>query len=132
MISSWSVRRAGLSSHAELSSPHSGALMHDVHDIPARRLRHQQIAGPAGADAADVVRVFGAMQAQDYRNALWAVGLRTLHANRTSGSRTGNRSHVADARHAALSGSCGMCIGAVLDPRKANDVVLHIDGTEFR
>jgi len=44
--------------------------MHDVHDIPARRLRHQQIAAPAGADAVDVVRAFGAMQAQDYRNAL--------------------------------------------------------------
>ncbi len=73
-----------MSSHAELSSPHSGALMHDVHDIPARRLRHQQIAGPAGADAADVVRAFGAMQAQDYRNALWAVGLRTLHATEAS------------------------------------------------
>ncbi len=58
--------------------------MHDVHDIPARRLRHQQIAGPARDDAADVVRAFGAMQAQDYRNALWAVGLRTLHATEAS------------------------------------------------
>ena len=58
--------------------------MHDVHDIPARRLRHQQIAAPAGADAVDVVRAFGAMQAQDYRNALWAVGLRTLDAREAS------------------------------------------------
>ncbi len=58
--------------------------MHDVHDIAARRLRHQQIARPGGADAAEVVRAFGAMQAQDYRNAIWAVALRTRDATEAS------------------------------------------------
>lgn len=45
-------------------------------DIAARRLRQQAISDPRFATAADVVRWFGAMQAQDYRAALWAIGLR--------------------------------------------------------
>lgn len=56
--------------------------MHDVHDIPAGRLGRQQITAPMSVDVAEVVRAFGAMQAQDYRNALWAVGLRTLMLRR--------------------------------------------------
>ena len=49
-------------------------------DIARQRLRQQAIADPRFAAPADVVRWFGAMQAQDYRGALWAVGLRMRHA----------------------------------------------------
>jgi hypothetical protein len=45
-------------------------------EIARLRLRQQAIADPRFATPADVVRWFGAMQAQDYRGALWAVGLR--------------------------------------------------------
>lgn len=40
------------------------------------RLYNQQITQHAFDDPADVVKWFGAMQAQDYLNALWAIGLR--------------------------------------------------------
>ncbi|MGH7712094.1 MAG: winged helix DNA-binding domain-containing protein [Gemmatimonadaceae bacterium] len=49
-------------------------------DIPSRRLRNQQIDRSAFESPDDVVRWFGAMQAQDYLEALWAVGLRTRAA----------------------------------------------------
>jgi len=44
------------------------------------RLYTQRITGPAFADPAEVVRWLGAMQAQDYQQALWAVGVRTQGA----------------------------------------------------
>jgi hypothetical protein len=44
--------------------------------IPLRRLRSQLLAGNALANPHDVVAHFGAMQAQDYLGALWAVGVR--------------------------------------------------------
>jgi Winged helix DNA-binding domain len=48
--------------------------------IARQRLRTQRLAG-AGFDApADVVRWFGAVQAQDYAGALWAVGMRASGA----------------------------------------------------
>jgi hypothetical protein len=49
-------------------------------DITQQRLRTQRLAGPRLESPADVVRWFGAVQAQDYAGALWAVGLRTTKA----------------------------------------------------
>jgi hypothetical protein len=46
-------------------------------DIPRRRLHHQRIDPPAFNTAAEVVRWMGAMQAQDYHQAVWAVAVRT-------------------------------------------------------
>lgn len=46
-------------------------------DIGLRRLVYQQIAQPTFAHPSEVVAWLGAMQAQDYLGALWAVGLRT-------------------------------------------------------
>ena len=45
-------------------------------DIARLRLAAQRITAPAGTTPQDVVAALGAMQAQDYRSALWAVGLR--------------------------------------------------------
>jgi Winged helix DNA-binding domain len=49
-------------------------------EIALRRLLGQQIAQPSFAHPSDVVAWLGAMQAQDYLGALWAVGLRTAGA----------------------------------------------------
>lgn len=46
-------------------------------DVPNLRLYNQRIAGPGFAEPGDVVRWMGAIQAQDYAQALWAIGLRT-------------------------------------------------------
>ncbi len=46
-------------------------------DIAYHRLVGQSIADPYLASPADVVRSLGAVQAQDYGQALWAIGLRT-------------------------------------------------------
>jgi len=46
-------------------------------DIALQRLRSQQITQLASTDPSDVVAWLGAVQAQDYLGALWAVGLRT-------------------------------------------------------
>jgi hypothetical protein len=48
--------------------------------IPAHRLDRQLISRPRFAAPAEVVAWFGAMQAQDYLAALWALGLRTPKA----------------------------------------------------
>jgi hypothetical protein len=45
-------------------------------DIARLRLTNQQIAVPVHKTALGVVAAFGAMQAQEYRSALWALGLR--------------------------------------------------------
>ena len=47
-----------------------------MEDIPARRLLAQRIAAPSEGSVTDLVSHLGAMQAQDYRSALWAIGLR--------------------------------------------------------
>jgi hypothetical protein len=50
-------------------------------DIARRRLRAQQLAAPTFARPVDAVSWFGAVQAQDYLGALWAVGLRVKGAH---------------------------------------------------
>lgn len=52
--------------------------------IGPQRLASQQVAQPQSDDPAAVVRSMGAMQAQDYLGALWAVGLRTRKASEQS------------------------------------------------
>lgn len=47
-----------------------------MNEIAARRLKHQALVGSTFKTAADVVGYFGAMQAQEYLCALWAVGMR--------------------------------------------------------
>jgi hypothetical protein len=49
-------------------------------DIIGQRRQNQALARPWTGDPAEVVAWFGAVQAQDYLGALWAVGLRTLDA----------------------------------------------------
>ncbi len=48
-------------------------------DIRQLRLCHQHIAGSPFEKSEDVVRWMGAVQAQDYGQAVWALGLRTRH-----------------------------------------------------
>ncbi len=47
------------------------------------RLYNQRIVGPKFADPDEVVRWLGAIQAQDYLQALWAIGLRTQQSTVT-------------------------------------------------
>jgi hypothetical protein len=47
-----------------------------LRDIARLRLRNQGIAACTARTPAEVVAAFGAMQAQDYASALWAIGLR--------------------------------------------------------
>lgn len=48
--------------------------------VAHRRLLNHRIAGERFHQPSDVVRWMGAMQAQDYQQALWAIGLRTKSA----------------------------------------------------
>lgn len=48
--------------------------------IPQQRLRSQLLAGNAAGNPHDAVAHLGAIQAQDYLGALWAVGVRTRNA----------------------------------------------------
>lgn len=50
-------------------------------NISAQRLHHQLISRQPFASPAEVVRWFGAVQAQDYLASLWALGLRTARAH---------------------------------------------------
>lgn len=52
----------------------------EVMDIARLRLHNQRIAGAKFEKPGDVVAWLGAIQAQDYRGALWAVGLRMRNA----------------------------------------------------
>jgi hypothetical protein len=47
-----------------------------LRDVALRRLRNQGLTGPKQTGPADVVRRLGAVQAQDYPAAKWALGLR--------------------------------------------------------
>jgi hypothetical protein len=49
-------------------------------DVIRERLANQFLTGPALAGPVDVVRALGAVQAQDYYGAKWAVGMRTRSA----------------------------------------------------
>jgi len=53
-------------------------------NIRKLRLANQHISRPAFSDAADVVRWLGAVQAQDYLGALWALGLRSKQTTEAS------------------------------------------------
>jgi hypothetical protein len=46
-------------------------------DVAHRRLTGQRLTAPASAKPADVVRLLGAVQAQDYAGAKWALAMRT-------------------------------------------------------
>lgn len=50
-----------------------------LHDIAAERLTNQHLVGEL-ARADDIVRLLGAVQAQDFTGAKWAIGQRTKHA----------------------------------------------------
>src|SRR5512143_3285372 len=50
-------------------------------DIAAQRLHNQHLTRPDFEAPADVVRWFGAVQAQDYFGSLYAIGLRLPEAN---------------------------------------------------
>src|SRR5689334_1292118 len=52
--------------------------------IAHRRLVNQQIARPVTDNPAEVVRRLGAVQAQDFRAALWALGLRLNNSTETT------------------------------------------------
>jgi hypothetical protein len=56
-----------------------GGIMDDT-DIVRRRLHHQLLAKPETVRPDEVVRWFGAIQAQEYLGALWAVGVRVSGA----------------------------------------------------
>jgi hypothetical protein len=49
-------------------------------DLAPARLHHQGIAGDGWKNPDDVVRFMGAVQAQDYAGAKWALGMRMRHA----------------------------------------------------
>ena len=53
-------------------------------DIAHQRLFNQHIAGEKFQQPEEVVRWMGALQAQDYQQALWAIGLRTQSAARAT------------------------------------------------
>ncbi len=49
-------------------------------DLASVRLHHQHISGDGVKNPADVVRLMGAVQAQDYAGSLWAIGMRMRRA----------------------------------------------------
>jgi hypothetical protein len=49
-------------------------------DVLAHRLRNQKLSSPDFAEPAEVVRWFGAVQAQDFNGAKWALALRMREA----------------------------------------------------
>jgi hypothetical protein len=60
-------------------------------DIAHQRLINQQMAAPSHKKPCDVVAALGAIQAQDFLGALWAIGLRLPHA-----TEAGVRQAIAD------------------------------------
>src|SRR5687768_3850166 len=53
-------------------------------DLARRRLSRQHLINPALTDPAEVVRLLGAVQAQDFGGAKWALGMRTRGASDAS------------------------------------------------
>ena len=82
--------------------------MKSSHDLTHQRLHNQFITRPTFEKPGDVVRWFGAVQAQDYLGALWAVGLRMENATEAAIEQAiadrSHRPHLADARHAPFRG----------------------------
>ncbi len=54
------------------------------HELISERLRNQQLCGPPKTTPAQVVERFGAMQAQDFPAAKWAIGLRAPGCHNSS------------------------------------------------
>jgi hypothetical protein len=67
--------------HHSLDKHHSGYYMAPNHkSLTSQRLHNQRITLPIPDGASEVVEHLGAVQAQDYQSALWAIGLRTTDA----------------------------------------------------
>lgn len=63
-------------------------------DIARRRLAAQHLTNPVLVDAADVVRVLGAVQSQDYSGAKWAIGMRSRGVTDASVERAVNEGRI--------------------------------------
>jgi len=90
------------------------------HEIRQRRLRSQQIVEPTFAEPGAVVRWLGAVQAQDYLGALWAVGARTPGATEQTVEQALAERRVGrrlPARLQACPGAAGRAAGRRSSPR---------------
>lgn len=63
-------------------------------DIARRRLAAQHLTHPVLTDAAEVVRVLGAVQSQDYAGAKWAIGMRSRGVTDASVERAFNEGRI--------------------------------------
>ncbi|HKR11663.1 MAG TPA: crosslink repair DNA glycosylase YcaQ family protein, partial [Pyrinomonadaceae bacterium] len=63
-------------------------------DLVSARLRNQRLASISFQRPADVVRWFGAVQAQDFNGAKWALGLRMRAATNASVEEAFNRGEI--------------------------------------
>jgi hypothetical protein len=63
-------------------------------DIARRRLAAQHLTHPTLTDAAEVVRVLGAVQSQDYAGAKWAIGMRSRGVTDASVERAFNEGRI--------------------------------------
>ena len=63
-------------------------------DFVAERLRNHKLSSPTFQDPADVVRWFGAVQAQDFHGAKWALALRMRKATNASVEEAFNRGEI--------------------------------------
>ena len=63
-------------------------------DLVSARLLNQRLASPAFERAVDVVRWFGAVQAQDFNGAKWALGLRMRNATNAIVEEAFNRAEI--------------------------------------
>lgn len=68
--------------------------MTDGNDIAQARLRAQRLRGGGFARPADAVRALGAVQAQDYAGAKWALGLRVRGARESGVERALGDGHI--------------------------------------
>jgi hypothetical protein len=63
-------------------------------NIISQRLQNQELSSPTFASAADVVRQFGAVQAQDFAGAKWALALRTVGMTNDDVEQAFNRGEI--------------------------------------
>ena len=66
----------------------------NARDLVAERLRNHKLFSPGFKDPADVVRWFGAVQAQDFHGAKWALALRMRKATNASVEVAFNRGEI--------------------------------------